>query len=245
MQMYKYIIKIVGLIFVIFSQNSCKFDDHFIEKRNGNIISPEGIEYVFLAHEGFVCTFGESKFLGKIRGEYPKLHHLGGSLNTGMYSCDIENLDILYRIKPNNEWRTYYRKASLPKIELIPENCIRFEFIRYKKKEYYENNISSSQIHMICNEGLTNVEEIQSFLNSIKKEKSPSEAGLYELITNEDGRLENCYLMGCVYGYFENETNLAISYNVWSFDDRFYSIDTDFGKYVLPIEWLDKLGYKK
>ena len=51
--------------------------------------------------------------------------------------------------------------------------------------------------------------------------------------------------MGVVYGYFDNELNFAISYNVWSFNDLAYSIDTNFSQKVLSINWLEKLGYKK
>jgi hypothetical protein len=238
-------IKIIGIILYIFLQSSCNNGETFVELRNGNIRTSNGIEYTFFAHEGFIETFGECKFLGKIRWEYPKLHHLGGSINTGIYSCDDINFDIIYRIKPNNEWRTYYRKASLPKIELIPENCVQFEFIRYREIKHYENNFSSEKRNMICNRGIINSDVIQSFLNNIKNEESPKEAGLYEMVTKENGMLENCYLMGYVYGYFKNEPNFAISYRIWSFDDRAYSINTDFGNHVISIEWLEKLGYKK
>jgi hypothetical protein len=65
------------------------------------------------------------------------------------------------------------------------------------------------------------------------------------MITKENGRLENCYLIGYVYGYFYNESNFAISYRIWSFNDLAYAIDTNFGQKVLSKYWLDKLGYKK
>jgi hypothetical protein len=236
-------IKILFIILMAFSLNTCNADKIFIELKNGNIIAPNGIEYMFFANEGFIETFGECKFLGKIKWEYPKLHHLGGSTNTGMYSCDDRNLDIIFRIKPNNEWRTYYRKASLPKIEFIPENCIRFEFIQGIK--YYENNFSPEKRHITCNEDITNFDEIKLFLSDIKNEKSPKEAGLYKMITKENGMLENCYLIGCVYGFFDHESNFAIRYRVWSFNDLAYSINTNFGDYILSIEWLEKLGYRK
>jgi hypothetical protein len=242
--MIKTTIKKIGILLIIFSMSSCNNKELFVELNNGNIRAQNGIEYTFFVNEGFIETFGKSNFLGKIKWEYPKLHHLGGSLETGMYSCNDSNLDILYRIRPSNEWRTYYRKASLPKIELIPENCIRFEFIHYKEIQF-ENNGLRGKRYITFNEGIINSDEIQSFLNNIKKEKSPKEAGLYEMIRKENGMLENCYKIGCVYGYFDNETNFAISYNVWSFNDLAYSIDTNFGKKVLSKYWLEKLGYKK
>jgi hypothetical protein len=118
-------------ILLICTYGSCNINGLFKELNNGNIISPDGTEYMFFANEGRIDTFGERVFLGKIQFENPKLKHLGGSWETGMYSCDDSNLDILYRIEPNSEWGSYYRKINLPSIDLKPENCIRFEFINW------------------------------------------------------------------------------------------------------------------
>ena len=235
---------IIGILLCVFSYNSCTANKYFVELDSENIRAPNGIEYTFLANEGFIETFGECNFVGKFRWENAKLQHMGSSINTGMYSCD-DDLNILYRIRPDSEWRTYYRRKSLPKIELISEKCNRFEFIHYKNIQYFRNNISPEKRHMFCNEGIKNIEEINLFLNDIKNGKSPQEAGLYRMITKENGMLENCYLIGNIYGYFENESNLAISYGVQSFNDLAYSIETDFGSYVLSVEWLEKLRNKK
>jgi hypothetical protein len=235
--------KVILMFFIIFSQNSCSTNDLYRLLNNGNIIAPDGTEYVFFASEGFITTFGEKKLLGKIAGEKVKLYHLDGSRETGMYSCDDTNFDILCRIKPDSEWRIYYRKVSLPIIDLRIKNCVRLEFI--SQRILFKNNISPERSHIFCNDGIINTDEINLFINELKNQKSPQEAGLYDMIRKENGVLENCYLLGCIYGYFDNETNLAITFDVWSFNDLAYSVDTDFGKYVLTLEWLEKLGYKK
>ena len=241
----KKIINVSVIIFLIFNNISCNGNKLFKILSNGNVVSPDGTEYVFFAGEGKVNTFGERNFLGKIQFENPKLYHLGGSRETGMFSCDESIFDILYRIRPDSEWGSFYRKANLPIIDLKIENCKRLEFIHYKNIKFYENNISPEKLHLTCNEGIINNDEIELFLTSLKKEKSPDEADLYEKIRKENGLLENCYLLGYIYGYFDNDINLAIPYQIWSFNDLAYSIDTDFGKFVLPLEWLIKLGYRK
>ena len=67
------------------------------------------------------------------------------------------------------------------------------------------------------------------------------EAGLYDLIEKPDGTLENCYLYGVIYGFFEEEPNLALRMEVTSYNDMAYSINMDDNEYVLPPEWLQKL----
>jgi hypothetical protein len=243
--MFKFLnkIKLISIFLIIFSLNSCNANDLYRLLGNGNIIAPDGTEYIFFASEGFFITFGERKLLGKIAGERTKLYHLGGSWETGMYSCDDANLDILYRIEPDSEWGSYYRKASLPVIDLRIENCVRLEFIRQRK--FFENNISPERSHIFCNDGIKTIDEINLFIKELKNQKSPQEAGLYDMITKENGMLENCYLLGYIYGYFDNVTNMAINFTVWSFNDLAYSVDTNFGRYVLSLEWLERLGYKK
>ena len=72
--------------------------------------------------------------------------------------------------------------------------------------------------------------------------KTAKEAGLYDLVKAPDGRLENCYKMGKVYGCFKDEPNLAVSFSVTSFNDKAYSIRLDNTyEYVLPEKWLAEL----
>ncbi|MBQ8395763.1 MAG: hypothetical protein IJX54_02055, partial [Oscillospiraceae bacterium] len=59
--------------------------------------------------------------------------------------------------------------------------------------------------------------------------------------TKPNGLLENCYGYGVVYGFFEEEPNLAVRLYVTSYNDLAYSIDFGFEEYVLPEEWLERL----
>ena len=221
-------IRIIISVLLICTLNSCKI---YKELENGNIIAPDSTEYVFLANESFIITFGDCNFLGKVKGEFPRLLHMFSFSKTGMYSCDDKNLDILYRIKPDSEWGSYYQKASLSKIELIPENCIRFEFIYHENIKWFKNNFSPEKIHMNCNEGISDPDDLQTFLYVIKNE---------EIWLRKRGRS-----IGYIYGYFENELNYAIPYHVWSSNNSDYIIDTNTGSFVIPIELMEKLGYKK
>ena len=232
-------------IFIILVFGMYYYKNTFKILRNGNILSPDGIEYSFFANEGWIVVFGEVNFFGRVFLEYPKLHHLGGSRDTGMYTYEISNNDILFRVQPGNEWRTYYRKSTLPVLELDAKNCIRYEFVDYRDTHKYDYNyISPDILHLSNNEGINDSEEIEHFLIELINAKSPEEAGLYEMIRKENGLLENCYLIGYVYGYFQEDKNVAIAFRVWSFNDLAYSIDTNFGKYVITKELLEKLGLK-
>ena len=52
------------------SQDKGKADDNtFTVLENGNILSPEGVEYSFLANEGILYYIGDLEFLGSIHGE--------------------------------------------------------------------------------------------------------------------------------------------------------------------------------
>jgi hypothetical protein len=213
---------------------------------SGNILAPDGTEYAFLAREGIIETFGDHRFIGKIKWEKSTLNHMGGSWETGMYSCENDlELNILYRIEPYSEWASYYRKISLPEIDLSLENCIRLEFIHNKEIKSFENNLSPDINHMSCNEGISDFEDIRKFLFDIRKQKTVGEAGLYELIKKPNGYLENCYLLGYVYGYFKDEPNLAVSLTIWSFNDLTYSIDLDRMQYVFPEEWYSVIDVNK
>jgi len=211
------------------------------EDLEGIIIAPDGTEYVHLANEGFVTTFGSHVLFFKIEGEDPYLGHLDSMTETGLYSCEGDpDLSILMRIIPNNEWRAYYRKASLPKLDLSPDNCVRLELVGYR--EIFSSDwINPSIEHMSCGAGITEKNDIKAFLADVRSQKSPEEAGLYDLVRKPDGFFENCYMYGKVYGYFKDEPNLAVPFTVWSYDDKAYSIDLGDRAYVLPVKWLPML----
>jgi len=213
---------------------SCSSLEPFTMTDDGHIRASDGTEYVFLANEGFVYTFGSEHFLGKIEGEKSSFIHFTSILKTGLYSCEKDpDKRTLVRIVPDCEWRAYYRKASLPMIDISPDNCIRFELI---EGSGYDVDIS----HMTCNVGIISKNKITDFLSDIRSQKTAREARLYDLVKMPNGMLDNCYELGIVYGYFEGEPNLAIPLHVTSFNDKAYSIYI--GKeYVLPEKWLSEL----
>lgn len=63
------------------------------------------------------------------------------------------------------------------------------------------------------------------------------------MVKTPNGMLENCYVLGIVYGYFKDEPSLAIPFNVTSFNDEAFSICLDgTEEYVLPDKWLSELA---
>ena len=199
-----------------------------------HIVTPDGTEYVFLANEGFVCTFGERTLLGRIEGENVSFTHLGAEFETGMFACEGDpDRRILVRSVPDSEWLAYYRKASLPPLDPSPDNCVRMEFVLY------------GQIgieHLTCGEGIVGAENVKAFLADIRSQQTVREANLYDLCRTPDGYLENCRQIGCVYGFFQSEPNLAVPLPVTSYNDKAYSISLgNSGEYVLPESWLAAL----
>lgn len=226
---------ILSFVFMLLFLSSCSSDNFFI-KTDDIITAPNGTEYKFLANEGFVCVFGNTEFVGKIKGEKSSFYHLSMKIETGLYSCENDpEQNILVRNVPDSEFRSFYRKASLPDIDLSLDNCIRFELI---KGNEYEIDIN----HMSCNEGIVDSDDIAAFLVDIRSQKTAKEANLYDLVRKPDGILENCYHLGVVYGYIKDEPNLAIPLYVTSYNDKAYSISLDQShEYVLPEKWISEL----
>ncbi len=201
----------------------------FIINENGNIVSDSGVEYAHLANEGLLCILCEMEFVGSVQGEEKTSQHLGVSYQTGMFAfTDTGNDNILIRRTPDNEWFGIYRKTSLPQFDFSVDNCIRLEFSSYKE---------NSKIMM-------DPSEIASFLSDVRSQKDPHEAGLYDLIKQPNGNLENCYLYGVIYGFFEVEPYLAVRMEITSYNDLAYSICIQGKEYVLPTEWLQKFENK-
>ena len=214
-------------------------EDTFTKNKNGNIVSNSGVEYTHLANEGILYYLGDLDFIGSIQGEEKSSQHLGLSYQTGMFAIkDADNDNILIRRAPDNEWFSIYRKASLPSFDFAVDNCIRFEFVSGI------GNTESDVTHTTCGDGIVEASEIAEFLSDVRSQKDPREAGLYDLIKKPDGMLENCYVYGVVYGFFEGEPNLAVRMYITSYNDLAYSISIDGKEYVLPAEWLQKLGNK-
>ena len=231
---------IVMILFVLLcgcSQNQAiKEPKSFTVSGNGNVVSDSGDEYTRIANEGFLCYMGELEFLGSVEGEAEISQHLMDSYQTGMYAIKQDDIhDVLIRYEPNNEWFRVYRRASLPACDFSLDNCIRLEYV--PGNGYFEDNF----VHTTCGEGMTDPDEIAAFLNDVRSQKSPLEAGLYDLVKKPDGFLENCYVCGVIYGFFAEEPNVAIRMNVTSYNDLAYSVSIENAQYVLPEAWLQAL----
>lgn len=213
-------------------------DSVFIQLENGNLLSPWGTEYSFLANEGILCTFGNSTFLGGVLGEVKETSHLTLTYQTGLFALSTDpDQNLLIRFKPNSEWMSIYRRADLPPLDYSVDNCVRLEFL----PGYHGNNPDDE--HMTCGDGITDREEITEFLADIRAQQSPREAGLYDMITKTDGFLENCYHYATVFGFFAEEPNVAVPMDITSYNDLAYSIRINNWEqeYVLPNEWLERL----
>lgn len=211
-------------------------DSVFVKNENGNLVNDSGVEYEHLANEGILYFFGDLEFVGSVQGEENTSQHEGILYQTGMFAIkDADNDNILIRHAPNNEWFAIYRKTSLQEFDFSVDNCIRLEFV---SRIGYSNK---DAIHITCGEGITDRSEISAFLSEIRVQKSPREAGLYDLVEKPDGMLENCYVCGVIYGFFEEEPHLAVQMTVTSYNDLAYSISIEGKEYVLPEDWLQKL----
>ena len=201
-----------------------------------DLINVSGVDYSYFATEGFLYYLGKLEFVESIPGEEEYLRHLGSKTKTGMYAIkNAENRDVLIRITPDSEWFSIYRKASLPKFDFSVENCVRLEFV--KETDFSERDIS----HASCGNGITDKAEIAEFLSEIRKQKDPNEAGLYDLVKKPDGKFENCYTYGAIYGFFAEEPYLITLMDIRSYNDLAYSIMIDNKEYVLPKELLQKI----
>ena len=203
-----------------------------------SVISPDGVEYAYFAHEqGGACAFGEFVFLGGIKDEEsPPLGVL--SVKMGMYSLEGDtDQRILMRMMPNSEWASYYRKTSLPALNVMPENCSRLEFSDRREIKY--GSINSPDIaHMSCGDGLTGREEINAFFAEVKGGLSPEEAGLKEILKRPDGSYNESYQYGVIYGFFEDEVNFALAFPVTSYNGEAFSVKIGESEYVLSKELL-------
>ena len=231
------LIALVALFCGRAEKHTANEDGVFAKNENGNLQSSSGVEYAWLTNEGVLYYLGELEFVGGVQGETEISHHLGFPYETGMFAIkNAENSNILIRYSPDNEWFSIYRDASLDKFDFFVDNCVRLEFVSEKGMP------DEDGAHAACGYGICDSAVIAEFLSDVRSQKSPSEAGLYEMIRKTDGMLENCYLYGVIYGYFAEEPNLVVRMNVMSFNDLAYSVSIDGRDYVLPESWLVVLG---
>lgn len=216
--------------------NQVQTEGEFIKLENGKLLSPSGEEYGWVAPEGYLVPLGETVFQAGVKGEVKTSSHLGVPYQTGLFSIhNDDTYNILIRHEPNNEFCSIYRKTSLPPVDFSVDNCIRLELVL--GGGYPADN----SVHKSCGGGISDQTDIAAFLSDVRLQKDPREAGLYDLIRKPDGSLENCHLYGAVYGFFEEEPNLAIRMDIDSYNDLAYSISIDGRSYVLPEAWLQQL----
>ena len=220
---------------------ACGGKNLFTVAENGNIISPDGVEYKLLAQEGELMFLGEIEFVAPIKGEKKTSIHLGNEYETGMFSLkSAENDNILIRYQPNNEFYTIYRKASLPEFDFSADNIIRLEYVT---KDSYAGAYPNPA-HATCGNGLVGKEEVKKFFAEIKKQPTSFEAGLYELVRvpNSNGGLKNCYVDYNLQGYYEDEPLLVRKFSIRNFNNIAYAIGYDGAEHVLPEEMLQKVS---
>ena len=218
------------------SQAAAESSARFVEREDGTLIAPDGTEYVFLASEGILYHLGELEFVAYVEGEATENHHLGGSIQTGMFSIKDDPTDhLLIRELPNSEWRAIYRKASLPPFDFSLENCCRLEFVSYAEL------CDGRGKHVSCGCGITDPAEISAFLSTVRSQKRAKEAGLHNLVAQPDGTFHNCYISGAVCAFFEEEPYLAVLMSVTSYNDLAYSIRVARVDRVLPEDWFLRL----
>lgn len=215
-------------------------DYAFKETKDGKIISREnGTEYNFLAHEGWIVCLGDYEHIGRIKNENEYYYHFGlMQVSTGMYRLtndDKEN--ILLRHYPYGEWRDIYRNAALPELDLSIDNLERIEWINCLR---YHCDAS----HATCGYGLTG-DKMHDFFKEVYSGQTADEAKLVDLVRKPDGFLENCYVAATIFGYFEDEPNIALAMEILSYNDKAYTIELPYEDYyeefVIPDNWLEEL----
>ena len=210
--------------------------DTFLQAADGRIIAPDGREYVWFAMEGELTTLDyPGNFLAPFDGEPTYLQHLLSDTKTGMYAVDGDlEQNVLRRVFPYSEWCAFYRKASLLPLELIPENCSRFELI--------ENHYPEDASHFTCNGGISDPAEVAAFWADISSQPTDEEAGFRSLIGGP-GQPKYASRNASLYGFFAEEPYIAISFSVREYTATTHTIDLpDSTTRVLPERWLAALS---
>ena len=210
----------------------------FTETADGIIVDASGIEYTYLPPENWLSIrelpFDNRIFEGSIAGEPDTLNHMGFAIPTGMYSIRGDRtFDILIRYRYDSEWYSIYRKSSLPPLDFSIDNLSRLVFV--------DSYLSEVFAHIFGNT-IADPQEIAEFLSDVCSQQTPKEAGLYDMILQPNGLLENCYKCGIIYGSFEEEPNLFIQMDVTSYNDLAYSVSIKGREYVLPEKWVKRLN---
>jgi len=202
---------------------------------NGNIISPNGIKYTFLAYEGKYVIFGERTFISYIRWQPKRLRHMG-EIKTGVYSINNElELTVIYRIKFNSEFYELFIKNELANNNYSFENSNKIKFI--------DASSSFTDIKILeLDSVISNENEIKLFMEHIKNNEIYTDNEWLNFRRNPfnvmDGRKG---LIAYIFGFFNDIPNIAFPGSIWLSDDGLYYLVMDRKLYNINVEWLEKL----
>ena len=233
-----------ALITILLLLTGCSLQDSglgkssFTIREDGTLVSPSGEEYVCIGREPLLTNVGELVFESRVRGEKKYSNRgFGIRYQNGLFAVGTGGNDsILIRREPESEWRSFYRKASLPEFDFSADGCSRIELV---KETWPDDNTAGA--HRDCGGGISDKDRISEFLADIRSQKDPKAAGVYELCRRADGLLENCYAYGYIYGFFESESGLAYVMPVTSYNDLAYSVWIGNAWFVLPEAWMKVL----
>ncbi len=115
------------------------------------------------------------------------------------------------------------------------DKCVRFVYVNDVRTDTFDGFEMLEQ-----KKGITNCKE---FINEIRNGQTVKEAGFYELLEQPDGSKNNAENIGYIYGFIQDDLNVAILLRVYSYADKAYSVQFKDGvEYVLSQEWFDKLS---
>jgi hypothetical protein len=233
---YAYVMFLIFNCFLSCSNNEYK------QLRNGNIVSSDNIEYVFLAHERKYIILGERSFVSHIKWQSRKFQHLNGNINAGVYSCNHDpNLAILFRIKYNSEWSDIYIKKELSENNYSIEDCNSFKNFDIKRtiSGYHRDENSYFETDF----GIKNDIDVKNFIEELIKNEIFNLEDYNYSRTLFDERTNDNRFIGYVYGLFQDIPYLALPGEIWINNDRLYYLVMDNRLFNISIDWLKKLGY--
>jgi hypothetical protein len=235
--------KTVFLLFLIVLWG-CSVND-YKQLKNGNIMSPDKIEYIFLAGEEIYVLFGERSFVSHIMWQPRKLRHLGGNIDAGVYSINHDpNQTILRFLKYNSEFGYIYLKKELSGNNYSFTDCNSFKFFDTGSTfaGYYRANIE----HLEVNIGIDKAEDVNNFVENIKSNEIYTNKKFINFLINPfDVKAVNDGFIGYIYGFYQEIPNLAFPGTVWTKENGLYYLVMDRRIFNISIEWLRKLGYSE
>lgn len=226
------------LLFILWAFLTLSYRSHRkAALRAADTVTLRGTDYAYLATEGTLYYLGELEFETGIDGEPESFGHLLGTIQTGLYSIKGAGTDnILIRYRPDNEWAAIYRKSDLPPLDYSADNCCRLEFV----KSGFD--LIADAVHVSCGDGISDPSVIADFLSDVRRQQTPDQAGLYNLIHSSDDGFKTICQRGVIYGFFREEPYVAVRMPVYSYSDQAYSISIEGKDYVLPEKWVGLLG---